>query len=326
MRRPGWRLMGAALCIATASASAVAQDAYPSRPIRIIVPFAAGGGPDIEARQFAPKLAEAIGGNVVVENRVGAAGIIAAEVVAQAAPDGYTILYGSISQVVQKILQPAAKFDPVKSFAPVSLISTSPTVLVVPPGSDIKSVQELAAQIRAKPGVFNYSSGGVGTSAHLAGATFIAVNKLDAVHVPLRGSVEILQSLLGGLTQYAFPIAGTGVPNVKSGRLRGLAVTSRGRLPQLPDVPTLFEIYKDEALVQDSWGALWAPAGTPPAAVQKLFGATVKAVADPAFKSQVENNGGLAISSKNPEELGAYIQSESQKWAAIVRMAKIKAD
>lgn len=303
-----------------------AQDNYPSRPVRIIVPFAAGGGPDVQARQFAVPFGEALGGNVVVENRVGAAGIIAAEVVAQAPPDGYTLLAGSVSQVVQKMLQPAAKFDPLKSYAPVSLLSSSPTVLVVPPSSPAKTAQELAALVRAKPGQFNYSSGGIGTSAHLAGATFVAVLKLDAVHVPLRGSVEILQSLIGGHTQFAFPIAGTGIPNAKSGRLRALGVTSRERLPQLPEVPTMFEVFKDESLVQDSWSALWAPAGTPAAIVKKLHAATVKAAADPALKAQVEGQGSLSVASKSPEELADYMRKENAKWAAIVKMANVKAE
>jgi len=303
-----------------------AQDNFPSRPVRIIVPFAAGGGPDVQARQFAVPFGEALGGNVVVENRVGAAGIVAAEIVAQAPPDGYTLLYGSVSQVVQKLIQPAAKFDPRKSYAPVSLLSTSPTVLMVPPDSPAKTVQELAALVRSKPGQFNYSSGGIGTSAHLAGATFCAVAGLDAVHVPLRGSVEILQSLLGGHTQFAFPIAGTGIPNAKSGRLRALAVTSRNRLSQLPEVPSMFEVYKDESLVQESWGALWAPAGTPAAVVKKLHAATAKAVLDPTLKSQVEAQGAISVASKSPEELAAYIQSETAKWSAIVRLARIKAE
>jgi tripartite-type tricarboxylate transporter receptor subunit TctC len=316
-------LAAAALC-AFAPASQ-AQDDYPSRPIRIIMPFAAGGGPDVQLRQLAPKLAQAIGGNVVVENRVGAAGIIAAEVAAQSAPDGYTLLNGSISQVVQKILQPDARFDPQK-FVMISLINTSPAVLAVSRDSPAHTVQELAALIRARPGEFNYSSGGVGTAAHLAGASFCVFNGLSAVHVPLRGSVEILQSLVGGLTQFAFPIAGTGVPNVKSGRLRALAVTSRNRLPVLPDVPTLFEVYKKEALVQDSWDALWAPAGTPPAIIRKLFAATAKAVQDPMIKSQLEAQGAVSVASKSPEDLAAYVRAETAKWTEIVRISKAKAE
>jgi len=146
------------------------------------------------------------------------------------------------------------------------------------------------------------------------------------VHVPLRGSVEIMQSLVGGLTQFAFPIAGTGIPNVKSGRLRALAFTSRNRLPQMAEVPTLYEVYKEDYLIQDSWGALWAPAGTPAAVIKKLHAATTKAVLDPMLKSQLEAQGGVSLASASPEELGAYIRTETAKWTAIVRIAKAKAD
>ncbi|HEY4375241.1 MAG TPA: tripartite tricarboxylate transporter substrate-binding protein [Burkholderiales bacterium] len=316
-------LAGAALCCALTAGPAAAQDSYPSHPIRIIVPFAAGGGPDIEARKLAVPLAEALNGNVVVENRVGAAGIIAAEVAAQAAPDGYTLLYGSSSQLIQKILKPKATFDPEKSFAPITLIATSPGVLTVANTSSVKTVQDLVAAARAHPGELNYSSGGIGTAAHLAGATFCVVTKIDAVHVPLRGSVEILQSLVGGLTQFAFPVAGTGVPQVKSGRLRGLAVTSRARMKQLPDLPSLFEVYKDESLVQESWDALWAPAGTPAPIINKLFAAAVKASQNPAFHTQVESQGSAVVNSKSPADLAAYMHAENAKWNKIIQLAKI---
>lgn len=312
-----------ALCCALAAGGAAAQEKYPAHPVRIIVPFAAGGGPDIEARKLAVPLAEALNGNIVIENRVGAAGIIAAEVAAQAAPDGYTLLYGTSSQLIQKILKPSASFDPEKSFSPITLIATSPGVLVVAPNSPAKSVQDLVASARAQPGTLNYSSGGVGTGAHLAGATLCAVLKIDAVHVPLRGSVEIFQSLAGGLTQFAFPVAGTGVPLAKSGRLRGLAVTSRARMKQLPELPSLFEIYKDESLVQESWDALWAPAGTPAPVIDKLFAAAFKAAQNQAFREQVENQGSAVVTSKSPAELAAYMHAENVKWGKIIRLAKI---
>jgi tripartite-type tricarboxylate transporter receptor subunit TctC len=204
-----------------------AAQTYPSRPIKIVVPFAAGGGPDIDARRLAPRLADALGVAVVVENRVGAAGILAAELVTQAPPDGYTVLSGSISQVVQKILRPQAKFDPLTSFLPVGQTSTSPTVLVVPVDSPVKTVKELEALLRNKPGQINYGSGGIGTSAHIMGASFVNLLKLNAVHIPYRGSVELMPALIGGQIQFAFPIAGTGVPMVKSGKARALAVTVR---------------------------------------------------------------------------------------------------
>jgi tripartite-type tricarboxylate transporter receptor subunit TctC len=313
------------LLLACAAMSAVAQP-YPNRPVKLVVPFAAGGGPDVEARRFAPKLAEALGGPVVVENRVGAAGIVAAEVVAQSAPDGYTLLMGSMSQIVQKLLRPAAKFDPHTSFIPVTLTSNASAVLIVPSESPIKTAKELEEAIRAKPGQFNYGSGGVGTAAHIAGATFASLQKLNAIHIPYRGSVEIMPALLGGQIQFAFPIAGTGVPQVKAGKARALAVMSAKRIPTLPEVPTMKELFGDELYVQDFWGGVWAPAGTPPAVIAKLFAATRQAHADPGLREQYRAGGSEVELSNSPEEFAAFMKAESAKWARLLQLAGVKAE
>ena len=307
-------------------AGGAGAQSYPTRPVKIIVPFAAGGGPDVQTRQMAPKLAEALGGTVVVENRVGAAGIVAAEVVAQAAPDGYTLISGSVSQVVQKILRPAAKFDPQTSFAPISITNSAPTVLIVPADSPVKSAKELAAAIKAKPGQFNYGSGGVGTAAHIAGATLVSVLGLNAIHVPYRGSVEIMPALLGGQIQFAFPIAGTAVPHVKSGKARALATTGAKRLPSLPDVPTMKELFGDELFVQESWGGLWAPAGTPAPIIAKLFAATRQAMADPGLRAQFSAGGAEVELSASPEEFSAFMRAESAKWAKLIQISGAKAE
>jgi tripartite-type tricarboxylate transporter receptor subunit TctC len=313
------------LLVVLAAASAWAQT-YPDRPVKIVVPFAAGGGPDVETRRLAPKLAEALGGSVVVENRVGAAGIVAAELVTQAAPDGYTILAGSISQVVQKILRPEAKFDPITGFVPIIQTSTTPTVLIVPAESPIKSVKELEALIRSKPGQLNYGSGGIGTAAHVAGASFAGVLKLDAVHVPYRGSVELMPALLAGQIQFAFPIAGTGVPHVKSGKARALAVTGAKRLSSLPDVPTMKEIYGEDLFVQESWGGLWAPAGTPAAIINKLHSATRQAFNDPALRASVQSGGSEVELSASPAEFTSFMKAETAKWARLIQLTGVKAD
>lgn len=307
-------------------ACAVLAQPYPTRPVKIVVPFAAGGGPDVEMRRIAPKLAEALGGAVVVENRVGAAGIVAAEVVAQAAPDGYTLLAGSISQVVQKILRPEARFDPHTSFTPITSTNVSPAVLIVPVESPIKSAKELEAAIRAKPGAFNFGSGGVGTAAHIAGATFVSLQKLSATHIPYRGSVELMPALLGGQIQFAFPIAGTGVPHVKSGKARALAVTGAKRLPSLPEVPTMRELFGDELYVQESWGGLWAPAGTPAPVVARLFTAMTQALADPALRAQFQAGGAEVEVSASPTEYAAFMKAESAKWARLIQLSGVKAD
>jgi tripartite-type tricarboxylate transporter receptor subunit TctC len=294
--------------------------------VKIVVPFAAGGGPDVEARRMAPKIAEILGGAVVVENRVGAAGIVAAEVVAQAAPDGYTLLAGSISQVVQKILRPAAKFDPLGSFVPITLTNSAPAVLIVPIESPIRSAKELEETIRAKPGQFNFGSGGVGTSAHIAGATFASVLKLNAIHIPYRGSVELMPALLGGQIQFAFPIAGTGVPHVKSGKARALAVTGAKRLSSLPEVPTMKELYGEDLFVQESWGGLWAPAGTPAPVIAKLFAATRQAMADAGLRAQFHGAGSEVELSDSPEQFAAVIRAETAKWARLIQIAGVKAE
>lgn len=314
-----------AIVLGLASVAAFAQ-AYPSRPVKLVVPFAAGGGPDVEARRFAPKLAEALGGSVVVENRVGAAGIVAAEVVAQAPPDGYTLLMGSMSQIVQKILRPAAKFDPHTSFVPVTLTSSASAVLIVLADSPFRSAKELEEAIRARPGQFNYGSGGVGTAAHIAGATFASLQKLNATHIPYRGSVEIMPALLGGQIQFAFPIAGTGVPQVKAGKARALGVLSAKRLPSLPEVPTMKELFGDELYVQDFWGGVWAPAGTPPAVIARLFAATRQAHTDAGLREQYRAGGSEVELSNSPEEFAAFMKAETAKWARLIQLAGVKAD
>ena len=315
----------AALLLGLTANAALAQ-AYPVRPVKIIVPFAAGGGPDVETRRMAPKIAEALGGNVVVENRVGAAGIVAAEVVAQAAPDGYTLLAGSLSQLVQKVLQPAAKFDPHTSFAPISLTSTTTAVLIVPIESPIKSARELEAAIKAKPGSFNYGSGGVGTAAHIAGATFASLQKLDAIHIPYRGSVELMPALLGGQIQYAFPVAGTAVPHIKSGKARALAVNGARRLASLPDIPTMKELFGDDLYVQDFWAGLWAPAGTPAPVIAKLFAANKQALADAGLRSQLQAGGAEVEISASPEEFAQFMKAEALKWAKLIQISGAKAN
>ena len=318
----------ARICAGIAAVAAVTCQAqeFPSRPVHVVVPYAAGGGPDVQARQFAPRFAEALGGSVVVENKVGAAGVLAAQYVAQQKPDGYTLLLGSNTHLIQKHLQPELKFDPIADFTPVCNMGSSPTVLVVRADYPAKTVQELAAALKAQAGKMNYSSGGIGTSAHLAGATFVAVAGAKAVHIPLKGSVEIAGSLLRGETDFAFPVTSTGVPQVKSGKLRALAVTGARRLPELPDVPTLAEAMKSDLLVQESWFGVWAPANTPPGVVRKLCAATIKALADPELQKQFLATGGSVAPSKSPEDFAAFVKSENAKWGEIVKLSAARAD
>ncbi len=306
------------------SAAAGAQEAYPSRPIRLIVPFAAGGGPDALARQFAPRLAEALNGTVVVENRVGAAGTIAAISVAQSPADGYTLLSGSSVHLVLKHLNPAAKYDPLASYDPVTLTSSGPSVLVVPADLPARDVRGLEAMFRAQPGKLNYGSGGIGTPAHLAAAALLKTTGTDAVHVPYKGSVDIVPALLAGQIQFAFPIAGTALPQIRTGKVRALAVTSATRMPQLPDVPTLKEVYGSDLLIIDSWGCIWVPRGTPRAIVDKLHAAIVKAHRDPALRAFYEQLGSEVRLSNSPEEFAAFVKAENSKWGDLVKLSGAK--
>ncbi|HYF17254.1 MAG TPA: tripartite tricarboxylate transporter substrate binding protein [Ramlibacter sp.] len=313
----------APLPFALAATGVHAADPFPSRPVRLVIPFAAGGGPDVQARQIGPKLAEVLGQPVVLENKVGAAGVLAAQFVAQQPPDGYTLLLGSNTHLVQKILQPELKVDPLNEFVPVANLASSPTVMVVRADGPYRKVEDVIAAARANPGRLNYCSGGIGTSAHLAGATLVSLAKLQATHIPLKGSVEITASLLRGDTDFAFPIAGTGVPQVKGGKLRALAVTSAARLKELPDVPLLRDVMRTDLAVQESWFGFWAPARTPADVVAKLNAAIAKVVADPGIKANFEAGGSSAVPADTPQAFAAYVRAEHAKWAEIIKLTGI---
>lgn len=318
-------------CLSSFSASllaatgAHAADAYPSKPVRVIVPYAAGGGPDVLMRQFGPKLGEALGQAVVIENKVGAGGVLAAQFVAQAPADGYTVLMGSNSHLIQKALQPSLKFEPVGDFIPVTVIGTSPTVLVVPGNSPYRKVEELIAAVKANPGKMNYGSGGIGSGAHFGGATLMSLSGGKATHIPLKGSVEIPLSLLRGDTDFAFAIAGTVIPQVKAGKLRALAVTSAAPLKELPGVPALNEVMKNELTVQEFWFGLWLPAKSPAEAVNKIYASTIKALADPAVKPMFEAGGNTVMQSSSPQADAAFVKDEYRKWAEIIKLTGVTA-
>jgi tripartite-type tricarboxylate transporter receptor subunit TctC len=322
-RRHFLSLTGAALALPGLARAQGA--AYPNRPIKIVVPFAARGGPDILARKLGAKLADALGGGavVVVENVVGAGGILAAQNVARMAPDGYNLLFGASSHVVQKAMQPSVRFDPLKDFAPIARVATSPSVLVVAAGSPYRTVADLIGAAKAAPGKLNYGSGGIGSAAHLCAAALVVHAGLDTVHVPYKGSVEIVPSIIAGDTQFAFPIASTAIPQVQGGRVRALAVSSAQRLPALADVPTLVEALKAPELAVDAWFGLWAPAGTPAPVVDTLFKAVARAHDDGALRKDTEAAGSLVSLSASPGEFTTFMEAETGKFQRLVKAAKL---
>lgn len=219
--------------------------AYPNRLVKIIVPYAAGGGPDVITRKMAAKLPEALGNDatVIVENMVGAGGIVAGQNVARMPADGYNLLVGASSFIVQKAMEPGVKFDPMKDFTHITRTTTSPSILVVGASSPYKTAEQLVAAARREPGKLYFASGGVGSAAHLCGAALALNQNIEVVHVPYKGSVEIVLSILQGDTQFAFPIASTAIPQIQQGKVRALAVTGPQRIATLPDVPTLAEVF-----------------------------------------------------------------------------------
>lgn len=303
----------------------IASGRFPARPIKLVVPFAAGGAPDLFARRQAPELGRVLDGQVVIENQAGAGGSIAAERVARAAPDGYTLLFGTSSQLISRFLMPKTAPDPLGSFAPISLSWRSPSLLVVAAGSPITGVDELVAAARSRPGQMNFGSGGIGTAAHLAGATFSKIFGLAVLHVPYRGAVELLPALVEDQVQFAFPVAAAVLPAVQQGRLRALAVVGAKRLAVLPNVPALAEFHPSELLQQEAWGGLWAPRETPPDIIATLFRAHEAANGSSLVRAFYEANAVEPALSISPTQFRKFMGAEMVKWRRIVALAGVSA-
>ena len=302
-----------------------AQAGYPAKPIKLILPYAAGGGPDVLTRVLAEKMGEMLGQRVVVDNRVGAGGMLAAQIAAQSSPDGYTILLGSSSHVTQKLLEPKTEFDPMTSFTHIARLATAPTLMVAEAEGPFRSAADVVAAAKAAPGKFNYGSGGIGSAAHLAGAGFATFTGIEVVHVPFRGSVEIVPAILSKTVEFAFPTASTAVPQVNAGKVRALATTAPRRLPQLPDVPTLKELYGSDDLVLESWSGLWGPANLPAPVVTRLNEVALAVARLPEIVALHEKIGSPIDTTATPAEFTAFIRSETAKYAKLVAAAKIGA-
>jgi tripartite-type tricarboxylate transporter receptor subunit TctC len=302
---------------------AFAQAAYPDRPIRLVVAFAPGGFTDIVGRVTAARLSEALGQQVVVDNKAGAGGIIGTEVGAKAPPDGYTLLLGTIStHAMNPHLYKSLPYDPVKDFAPVARVATSPNILVVHPSVPARSVAELIAAAKAKPGDLKYGSGGNGTSSHLAGEMFKATAGVDILHVPYRSTSQGTTALLAGEISLMFDTLPSALPHVQAGKLRALAVTPRERVAFVPDLPTVAESGLP-GFEMGVWVGIFAPAGTPAPVIARLDAETKKLLALPDVMARFETLGVTPFYAP-PDGLAKYLREETEKWGRVVRGAGIK--
>jgi tripartite-type tricarboxylate transporter receptor subunit TctC len=307
-----------------AAGAAVAQD-YPDRPIRLLVGFAAGGPADVMARLLGDKLTEAWGKPVIVENVTGGAGNVAADRVARAAPDGYTLMAAASATIVTNpSLYQKLGFDPVKDFVPITQAVYTPNLLAVPADLPVKSVAELVGYARAQPGKVAFGSAGVGTSQHLAGELFKTMAGIDITHVPYRGIAAVMPDLLAGRISMVFGNITAVLPLVREGRLRALAVTSRQRWASVPDLPTMIEAgYKD--FDSAAWFGLMAPAGTPQPVLDKIHRETVRILALPEVRQRFDAIG-MAVIGNTPAEFAAVIAAETPQWAKVIRDAGVKAE
>ena len=308
---------------ALVSAGSALAQAYPQKPIRIVVPFAAGGIADTFARSIGQKLTEAWSQPVVVENRTGAGGNIGAEAVAKAPPDGYTLVMGNIgTHALNVTLFKSLPFDPIRDFAPVALVLEADGLLVVPPSLPVSSVDELIQLARSKPASLAYGSAGMGTTSHLAGELFKHMAKVDITHVPYKGNVPALTDLLGGQIQMMFATMPTALPHVKAGKLKALASIRSARTKALPELPTVSEVLA--GFDANNWIGLFAPAGTPSQVVQLLNAEVVKVMNTAEMRKRVETEG-ATFSPMSAEQFADFVRKEVIEWRKIIRAAGITA-
>ena len=300
-----------------------AAQTYPNRPVRIVAPFPAGGGLDLVSRALGQRLSTALGQSIIIDNRSGADGMIGTEQVAKAAPDGYTLLISSTGpMVINPALNIKMPYDTLRNFAPITLVVVQPLCLVVHPSLPVKSVKELIALAKAKPGQLNYGSGGIGNGAHLAGEIFRTITSIDIVHVPYKGAAPAVVDLLAGQVQMMLNSIPVMLPFIKSAKLRALAVGADKRMAILPEVPTMREsgIAKFDA---NSWYGFFAPAGTPKEIVSRLNYESAKILRSQEMRDFMSAQGAEAIGD-SPEEFSAHIRSELAKWAQAVKTAGVR--
>jgi tripartite-type tricarboxylate transporter receptor subunit TctC len=313
----------AALVVASVLASGALAQNYPTKPIRLIVGFPPGGAVDIMGRTIGQKLGERLGQPVVVDNHPGAGGNIAADMVAKAAPDGYTLLISAVSSLaISYSVYDNLPYDLLKDLTPVGVVGSVPNILVVRSSVPANNVKELIAIAKSKPGQLNFGSAGTGTTVHFAGELFKTMTNVDIVHVPYKGAAPAMNDLLGGRVQLMFDFLSAALPHIKSGELRPLGVTSAIRSPLLPDVPTIAEAGVPGYEVLGFFG-IFAPAGTPAAVIGKLNAELNAVVHLPEVKEQLARQGGTPAS-ETPQQLNATLKAEVAKWARVVKASGVK--
>ena len=309
--------------LSAACLTQAADQPFPSRPVRIIVPFTPGSGVDIVARTIGVGLEEAWKRPLVIENRAGAGGTIAGELVAKANPDGYTLMLGNVSTLaIARGLYPRLGYDSLRDFAPITLITTSENVVVVHPSLPVDSVKSLIAYAKSRPGQINYASSGSGTTTHLGGAMLASMAGVQMTHVPYKGSVQALADLLGGATQLMFSSVPTALPHIRSGRLRPLADTRLTRSPVLPELPTVHEAALP-GYEMSLWQGLVAPAGTPKHIIAKVNADVVAGLKTPEQRARFTAQSFEPVGN-TPAEFAAYIRSEADKWAKVIKASGAK--
>jgi tripartite-type tricarboxylate transporter receptor subunit TctC len=315
------QLLAAFIGAAAALASTQTGAAYPDKPIRLVVPFAPGGGTDTIARTLAAGMSTELGKQIIIDNKPGAGTILGTDAVAKSAPDGYNIVIATFAHAVNPSLVPKLPYAQDKAFAPITMIGKGPNVLVVRADSPYKTVKDIVDAARAKPGTLTYASQGNGTSAHLAGEMFTNLSRIQMTHVPYRGAGPAITDLMGGQVDMIFGTAAAVSPFVQSGKLRAIAVTSPQPSPSFKGIPTIAATVPGYAV--ESWYGLYAPAGTPPDVIEKLSAAAKKAARSPEFAKRIEQEG-LEVTASDPAELDRYVKAEEVRWRKIVKENNIK--
>jgi len=314
----------AALAI-TLSCAATAQEArYPTRQIRLLVGYTPGGATDIVARALAARLTEALGQPVVVDNRPGAASNIASEIAAKSAPDGYTLLLGTIANATSMSGYKNLGYDTLRDFAPITQTMTAPSVLTTHPSFPAKTLKDVIALARAKPGIYSYASTGIGSSPHLAGELLKMRTGIDIIHVPYKGGAPAMTDLLGGQVSMSFMTALSALPHLQGGKLNVIGVAAPRRMTQLPNVPTIEEGGVPDFEVS-SWNGLFAPSKTPQPIIDRLYEVTIAALKSPQMKEKMEAEGAEPVG-QTPAQFRAYVQAEIEKWGKVIKAANVKFD